>query len=136
MPIRSYYDVLDVPRDASTIQIKAAFRVLAMLWHPDHNRNADAPARFREINEAYRCLVHADSRSSYDDGLLRAELRAEERAASGRRACEEYPECVPCAFHELWAELREEFTIRPEQLINLFAAIERAIKRSIARAGV
>jgi DnaJ-class molecular chaperone len=134
MPIRSYYDVLDVPRDASTVQIKASFRVLAMLWHPDHNRDANAPARFREISEAYQCLAHADSRLNYDNGLRRAEMRAEERAAAGRRACEEYPECVPCAFHELWAELREEFTVRPEQLIALFAAIERAIKRGMARA--
>lgn len=70
---RDYYEVLGVPRDASTEEIKRAFRRLAMKYHPDRNRSPDAEARFKEINEAYEVLSDPEKRAAYDrfghDGL-------------------------------------------------------------------
>lgn len=47
----SYYDILGVEKDASTAEIKKAFRNLALKFHPDKVKNADknTEERFREI---------------------------------------------------------------------------------------
>lgn len=48
---RDYYDILVVARDATERQIKKAFHRLALKYHPDRNKGADAEAKFREIAE-------------------------------------------------------------------------------------
>ncbi|MCK4274596.1 MAG: DnaJ domain-containing protein, partial [Dehalococcoidales bacterium] len=53
---RDYYEVLGVSRDASTEEIKKAFRKLAFQYHPDRNRDGDAAEKFKEVNEAYEIL--------------------------------------------------------------------------------
>eukprot|EP00760_Papus_ankaliazontas_P018784 PhM_4_TR17644/c0_g1_i1/m.78315/K09512/DNAJB6; DnaJ homolog subfamily B member 6 len=65
---RSFYDVLGVKRDASQADIKAAYRKLALKWHPDMNPdNRDAAEKeFKCITEAYKCLSDANQRSRYD----------------------------------------------------------------------
>jgi molecular chaperone DnaJ len=63
---RDYYDVLGVSRDASSEEIKKAFRKLAFQYHPDRNRDDGAEARFKEVNEAYEVLSDADKRAAYD----------------------------------------------------------------------
>jgi molecular chaperone DnaJ len=66
MSNRDFYDVLGVPRNASTDEVKAAFRKLARQYHPDVNKEADAEEKFKEINEAYGVLSDADKRARYD----------------------------------------------------------------------
>ena len=62
-----YYKTLGVGRDADEKAIRGAFRRLARKYHPDLNQeDADAEARFKEINEAYEVLSDADSRKKYD----------------------------------------------------------------------
>ena len=61
-----YYDILGVARNASADEIKHAFRRLAMQYHPDRNAEAEAEARFKEINEAYEVLSDAERRTNYD----------------------------------------------------------------------
>ena len=63
---RDYYDILGVPRNASTEDIKQAFRKLARQYHPDVNKASDAEEKFKEINEAYGVLSDPDKRSRYD----------------------------------------------------------------------
>jgi len=54
---RDYYEVLGLGRDASEAELKKAYRRLAMKYHPDRNPdNAEAEAKFKEINEAYEIL--------------------------------------------------------------------------------
>ncbi|MFQ5861403.1 MAG: molecular chaperone DnaJ [Dehalococcoidia bacterium] len=63
---RDYYEVLNVPRNASEEEIKKAFRKLAMEYHPDRNKKPKAEERFKEIYEAYQVLSDPQRRSRYD----------------------------------------------------------------------
>src|SRR5579884_1392733 len=65
--VRDYYEVLGVPRTADEGQIKAAFRRLAMQYHPDRNPgDPSAAERFKEVNEAYAVLSDPEKRRRYD----------------------------------------------------------------------
>lgn len=63
---RDYYQVLGVDRQATEEQIKKSFRRLARECHPDVNKEPDAEARFKEINEAYEVLSDQEKRAMYD----------------------------------------------------------------------
>jgi molecular chaperone DnaJ len=67
MAKRDYYEVLGVARDAGEDDLKKSYRKLAMQWHPDRNQgNAEAEAKFKELNEAYDVLKDAEKRAAYD----------------------------------------------------------------------
>jgi molecular chaperone DnaJ len=66
---KDFYAILGVPRDATTEEIKKAFRSLARDSHPDANPDdPTAEARFREIAEAYEVLSDTERRHRYDRG--------------------------------------------------------------------
>lgn len=65
--MRDYYEILGVSKDASEDDIKKAYRSLAKKYHPDLNPdNAEAEAKFKEVNQAYEILSDGDKRSRYD----------------------------------------------------------------------
>jgi len=67
MAKRDYYEVLGVSKTADEKDLKSAFRKLAMQFHPDRNPgNAEAEAKFKEINEAYDVLKDEQKRAAYD----------------------------------------------------------------------
>ncbi len=61
-----YYQVLGVPRNASKEEIKAAFRKLALQYHPDRNKSPEAEEKFKQISEAYAVLSDDEKRRQYD----------------------------------------------------------------------
>lgn len=63
---RDYYEILGVPRNAEHDAIKKAYRKLAKKYHPDVNKDADAPAHFAEVQEAYEVLGDEKKRKLYD----------------------------------------------------------------------
>jgi molecular chaperone DnaJ len=63
---RDYYEVLGVGRSATPEEVKKAYRNLARQYHPDVSNQADAEARFKEVNEAYEVLSDTDKRAAYD----------------------------------------------------------------------
>src|SRR4030067_3711820 len=63
---RDYYDILGVSKSASAAEIKAAYRKMALQYHPDRNKEAGAEERFKEINEAYQVLADPQKKQTYD----------------------------------------------------------------------
>jgi molecular chaperone DnaJ len=62
-----YYEVLQVERTASDVELKAAYRKLAMQYHPDRNpNNPAAEEKFKACSEAYQVLSDPDKRAAYD----------------------------------------------------------------------
>ena len=66
--MKDYYQTLGVPENATSEQIKEAFRKLAFKYHPDKNPGSEKEAelKFKEINEAYAVLGNPDKRRQYD----------------------------------------------------------------------
>ena len=64
---RDYYEILQVEKTCTEVELKVAFRKAAMLHHPDRNPNdPQAEVRFKECNEAYSILSDANKRAAYD----------------------------------------------------------------------
>ena len=67
MSKRDYYDVLNVGQSASGSDIKAAYRKMAMKYHPDRNPgDTEAESKFKEASEAYEVLSDDSKRKMYD----------------------------------------------------------------------
>ena len=76
-----HYGTLGLDRRCTQAQIRAAYRVLAKLYHPDVNESsADAALRIQELNAAHEVLSDPVRRRAYDQ-----DLRAAERPATGGR---------------------------------------------------
>lgn len=62
-----YFEVLEVPRSATDEEIKAAYRRLAMRWHPDKNNGSkEAEEKFKSLTEAYDVLRDPQKRAAYE----------------------------------------------------------------------
>jgi molecular chaperone DnaJ len=67
MAKRDYYEILGVGKNATADELKAAYRKLAIKFHPDKNQgNKEAEEKFKELNEAYSVLSDAEKRKVYD----------------------------------------------------------------------
>jgi len=61
-----YYKILGLHRDATSDQIRRAYRSKAKLYHPDINNTPNAKLLFQLVNEAYQILTNPDKRKWYD----------------------------------------------------------------------
>ncbi len=67
MAKRDYYEILSVTRTATEVEIKRAYRTLAVQHHPDKNPdNPQAEEKFKEAAEAYSVLSDQQKRAAYD----------------------------------------------------------------------
>ena len=65
-----YYKILEVNRDASSEEIKKAYRKLSMIHHPDKNGNSEeSTIKFKLLASAYEVLGNADKKKLYDMGI-------------------------------------------------------------------
>jgi curved DNA-binding protein CbpA len=64
---KNHYRALNIPSTADATTIKAAFRGLALRYHPDRARSTRTTRRFKEIREAYEILSDPETRRQYDE---------------------------------------------------------------------
>src|SRR5689334_7921515 len=57
---------MGVARDVSPDELKRVYRRLARKYHPDVSKEANAEAKFKEVQEAYEVLKDAEKRAAYD----------------------------------------------------------------------
>ncbi|CAL2038180.1 unnamed protein product [Caenorhabditis brenneri] len=65
----NFYEWFDIPRDATSNQVKKAYRKLTLEWHPDRNSAADATEKFRQVAGIYEVLKTTELREKYDNIL-------------------------------------------------------------------
>lgn len=89
---KDYYRVLGVPRNATTDQLRRAYRQAALKLHPDRNENPGDTELFLSISQAYETLIDEQARAAYDKQLaeeestLAAESALEVSIQQSRRA--------------------------------------------------
>ena len=73
--VRNYYEMLGINKNASSSEIKKAYRTLAIKYHPDRNLgNKAAEEKFKDINEAYETLSDQTRRVQYDQSISRTKF--------------------------------------------------------------
>jgi curved DNA-binding protein CbpA len=77
----NYYDLLHLPRDATRAQIRQRFRKLSLFFHPDKNKDENAPRRFRSLNNADEMLSDSNKKATFDHQLQEADDFIEGNAA-------------------------------------------------------
>ena len=89
--METLYEILGVPENVSAEDVKKAYRLQAMKWHPDRNpqNKEQAEARFKQIGYAYKTLSNPASRADYDAELARLRQEAEARRQSGDKTTQE-----------------------------------------------
>jgi len=69
--VSDYYKILGVTKDSNQIQIRKAFRKLALQYHPDKNKNSEeSKQKFMEIVKAYEILSDEKARERYDSNII------------------------------------------------------------------
>lgn len=63
---KDYYQILDIPRNASEEEIRKAYKKMAFKFHPDKNKSSEAEEKFKEIAEAYEVLSDPQKREVFD----------------------------------------------------------------------
>jgi len=63
---QTYYNILGISQNADENEIKKAYRKLSKKYHPDINKDEDAPEKFKEVKEAYEVLSDDQKRAQYD----------------------------------------------------------------------
>jgi len=103
---KSYFAILGISPDATTDEIRSAYRRLAKEFHPDHY--AGGSERFQDIQEAYAVLGNRRRRSEYEQNIQKVARKTPLRRAA-------YPEPEPLIPEEKPADLGEISPVRSFQ---------------------
>ncbi len=104
MAKRDYYDVLDVNKNSTSEQIKAAYRKQAIKYHPDKNKGDKASEeKFKEASEAYHVLSDKERKQGYDN----FGHAAFENGAGGRGGFENFD--FSSSFSDIFEDFFSEF---------------------------
>ena len=67
---QDYYSILIIDHNASLEEIRAAYKRLALLTHPDRSRHPQANQQMQLLNEAYEVLSKPEKRARYDQDRI------------------------------------------------------------------
>ncbi len=110
MTEKDYYGILGIDQTADLVEMRAAYRKLALQYHPDRNKdNPAATEKMKDINEAYAILSDPAKRQEYD------ELRQQD----GQSASERYKQTHTTEdifrgsdINQVYADLAKQFGLR------------------------
>jgi len=123
--IKDYYGILDIARDASPDEIRAAFRKAARLTHPDATGDARSYNKFILIREAYDILNDRTRKREYDSLLAAAQPRENDNSDQFQRAFSDFTISGEPYRHE-W----EYFVRHPDDYLDLFDSVMKAMMSS------
>lgn len=83
---KCYYEVLGIVKPSEEVEIRKAYKKLALKWHPDKNPDniKEAEEKFKEIGEAYACLSDKEKKEVYDRYGHEGLTPGQERTPGGR----------------------------------------------------
>lgn len=119
-----YYELLGVKRDATSEEIKKAYRKQAKKWHPDINKDKDAPNISKKLNEAKEILLDESKRQKYDAYLQETEKT---KYNPKYKETKEYSETKETNNHETSSSYTEE-TYTKWQYFNSYLKYYNASK--------
>lgn len=107
---KDYYQILGVPKNSSTKEIKKSYYELAKKYHPDTNKgDTDSSKKFQEVSEAYEVLSDDQKRKEYDTYGQTSEQMGRAGGGAGPQAH------GPQGFSQNW-QFRS--TVDPEELFR------------------
>lgn len=91
--MKDYYNILGVSKDASTDEIRKAYRKLAQIYHPDTHRENKAfyENKMKELNEASSVLLHSVKKREYDYMLAAERERLKREVKSPKQTVKQEP---------------------------------------------
>jgi len=104
----NYYDLLEIPKNATVQQIRKAYRTKAKQYHPDLNMQSNSHMHFLILRQAYETLIDANKRHVYDIAMISNSehlLTYAQWKEIERRKIEEQE----VATHELFLKRRAQF---------------------------
>jgi len=124
----TYYAVLGLEKCSSIQEIKAAYRTLAMQWHPDRNKSPDAQQTFIRIQIAYDFLKDAERRREYDvhlrQNVASAAYRPENVGSSWQESMKNRAENYASMPYEKFASiLSKEIKLHVSYIPNILAML-------------
>lgn len=95
---KDFYGVLGIDRTANDQDIRKSYRRLAMQYHPDHNKEADAVDQFKLISKAYQTLFDPLLRKKYDFGLVLAAQTTKDVPKPNPQVVDGYRSPLKCGY--------------------------------------
>lgn len=129
MDFKDYYAILEIGRQSSSEEIRAAYRLLSKKWHPDLNPGKDVTQKMQDINEAYAILKDPVKKARYDfeyDNYFRTDKIRQE--SEGRSEWEEHKQEYEVHDENLKQDIKEARKYAEDLVAEFFKNLKETSK--------